>query len=165
MNTPRLFVSACALLVLASSACGDDSSSSGSGGGGTGGAGSGGNDVEAPASCSIIAGLVGNYAVTGEPTGDEGRGAITAAHQRQSIAVASSFDVDFDTGIAFDATEITDCYDRRNQDFDRRIQVSYGADDDGPVINFYMATGDVVDEIQYRDRNQSINMRVLVQKD
>jgi len=161
-DASRLYAPICALFLLTTAACGDDTG--GSGGGGTGGSGSGGNDVEAPASCNIIAGLVGSYAVTGEPTGDTQRGENTAAHQRQSVSVASDYAVDFDTGILFGASEITDCYDRRNQDFDRRIQVSYGADDDGPVINFYMATGDVVDEIQYRDRNQNINVRVLVQK-
>jgi hypothetical protein len=159
-RTSLFLASCCALSLLA--ACGDDTG--GSGGGGTGG-GAGGSDVEAPASCSIVEGLVGSYTVTGEPTGNEQREPSTAPHERGTITVGADYTVDFDTGLSFAPTEITTCYDRLAQDFDRRIQVSYGADDDGPVVNFYMASGDVVDEIQYRDRNQGINVRVLVQKD
>jgi len=47
----------------------------------------------------------------------------------------------------------------------QRGTISVGSDhsvDDGPVIDFYMDSGDVVDETQYRIRNDGSNLRALV---
>jgi len=122
-------------------------------------------DYEAPVDCLLLSDFVGTYGVTGEPTENTHRGENTASHQRNTIVIDSELGIDFDTGIAFGPKDYTTCYNRLSQEHDRRIQASFGADDDGPVINLYMATGNTVDEIQFRNRNEGINIRVLVAKD
>lgn len=126
--------------------------------------GEGEGDIEAPASCSILAAVVGSYTVTGAPAVDDNpqRGFNTADHQRGTIEVATDFAIVFDTGTAFAGRDIAACFDRTNQDFDRRIQVSYGADDDAPVINIYLDGERAPVEVQFRHNTDGINVRALV---
>ncbi len=119
-------------------------------------------DIEAPASCDLLLDHVGTFTVTGEPTEDAHRGFNTASHTRGTVIVGADLGIDFDDGITFAPTDIAVCYDRTTQDFDRRIQVSYGADDDGPVINLYLDAALAVTEIQYRHNDAGENVRVLV---
>jgi hypothetical protein len=144
---------------------GDSTGDGDTGDGDTGDGDAGDGDVgsEAPADCAILDDVVGEYTVIGPPTENAQRGESTAEHQRGSISIAADYSIDFDTGIAFGPLDITACYDRTTQDFDRRIQVSYGADDNGEVINVYLNDALEVEEVQFRDNANSINIRVLVE--
>ncbi|OQX66557.1 MAG: hypothetical protein B6A08_19800 [Sorangiineae bacterium NIC37A_2] len=120
------------------------------------------DDVEAPASCAILADYVGQYTVSGPATGETHRGPSTADHERGSIKIGADYAIDFDTNIRFDSTDITACYDRTKQDFDRRVHISYGADDSAEVINLYLNDALEVVEIQFRHNNEGVNVRVAV---
>lgn len=152
-------------------ACGDaDEGSAGVAEPGEGGApsddGAGdGTDPEAPASCDILSSVVGNYTVTGEPMENGHRGVNSSEHQRGTVMVGDDYGIDFDEDTAFAGADIATCYDRTNQDHDRRIQVSYDSDDSGRVINLYLTADGDVDEIQFRNGNEGVNVRVLVSKD
>lgn len=122
-----------------------------------------GDSSEAPADCSILEDYVGDYTVTGPATGEEQRGESTAEHMRGTISIGADYSIDFDTDISFGPIDIVTCYDRTAQDFDRRVQVSYGADDNGEVINIYLTDSLEVEEIQYRHNTASENVRVLVE--
>jgi hypothetical protein len=118
---------------------------------------------EAPSSCPpLLQPRAGTYPVTGPANDPASRGATTASHQRGNVVVAADGAIDFDTGLAQPAKSISVCYDRTKQDTDRRVQISYGADDNELVVNLYLTAAGVVDEIQYRNRNQNVNVRVLV---
>ncbi len=119
-------------------------------------------DIEAPASCDLLLPYAGTFTVTGEATEDIQRGFNTGSHTRGTVIVGDDLGIDFDEGIAFAPSDIVVCYDRTTQDFDRRVQVSYGADDNGPVINLYLDASLAVTEIQYRHNDASENVRVLV---
>lgn len=156
-------------------ACGDggddatgdgDGDSSGDGDGDSGDGGDGdsgdGDGPEAPASCSMLDDYVGEYTVSGAATGEDQRGESTADHMRGSITIEADYSVDFDTDISFAGTDIMTCYDRTTQDFDRRVQISYGADDSGEVINLYLDDAHEVVEIQYRHSAESVNVRAAI---
>lgn len=118
---------------------------------------------EAPSSClPLLQPRAGVYPVTGPAVEPAARGASTASHQRGNVVVAGDGAIDFDTGLTQTAKAITECYDRTKQDTDRRIQVSYGANDDALVVNLYLSAAGVVEEIQYRHRTSNVNVRVLV---
>lgn len=160
--------------IMSFAACGGgDDDSSGDGDAGDGDSGDGdtgdgdddtgdGDGPEAPASCSILADYVGSYTVTGAATGEDQRGESTAEHMRGDITISADYSIDFDTGISFETADIMTCYDRTMQDFDRRVQVSYGADDNGEVINIYLDDSLDVVEIQYRHNDASVNVRAAV---
>lgn len=142
--------------------CDEGGEAGGGGAGGEGGVvGSGGSAAtggtsggsEAPASCEpLLTPLVGEYEVT-DPS---------AGHTRGTIRIEGSGAIDFDEDVAFTGADIEVCYDRTNQDFDRRVQISYGADDDGPVINVYLDEELVPTEIQFRQNDEGIDVRVPV---
>ena len=112
------------------------------------------DDYEAPSSCKpLLDPLVGSYPVT---TVNEG------THDRSSVLVLPSGTIDFDSDRRLEASEIVVCYDRTMQDHDRRVQVSYGADDDAPVVNLYLTADLTVSEIEYRHRNENVSIRVDV---
>lgn len=142
---------------------GDGDSSSGDGDSAGDGDGDGDGDVEAPASCSILEAYVGSYSVTGVPTENTHRGEPTAQHDRGTVIVGEDLSIDFDTSVSFSADEISTCYDRTNQEHDRRIQISYGVDDNGEVINLYLDSALEVEEVQFRHNESAINIRVLVE--
>lgn len=112
------------------------------------------DDYEAPSSCKpLLDPLVGSYPVTGVTEGD---------HARQSVLVFADAAIDFDEGRSFEGRDIVVCYDRTMQDHDRRVQVSYGADDDGPVVNLYVTAALVVESVEFRHRNENESIRVDV---
>jgi hypothetical protein len=119
-------------------------------------------DPEAPSNIDVLTAYAGTYSVTGAATGNPQRGASTGAHQRGTVTIGSDGGVDFDTGTAFTAVQARTVFDRRNQDFDRRVQVSYDADDSGRVINVYLDAQGQVTEIQYRHSNAGINIRAAI---
>lgn len=154
-RTSALVASCLALL-----ACSDDSTKDAPTGGDGGGAET---NSEAPAACQpLLQPRAGVYPVTGTAVDPVARGTSTASHQRGNVVVAADGAIDFDTGLAQTAKAITECYDRTKQDTDRRIQVSYGADDNALVVNLYLSAAGVVEEIQHRDRANNVNVRVLV---
>lgn len=122
-------------------------------------------DPEAPASCDILSSVVGTYTVAGEPAENEHRGVNSQEHQRGTVVIEEDFSIDFDEQLIFAGMEISTCYDRTQQDHDRRIQVSYDSDDSGRVINVYLTEDGDVEELQFRHANEGINVRVLVSKD
>ena len=141
---------------------GDTGDGDGDTGDGDGDTGDGDGDSEAPDDCAILEDMVGEYTVTGTATENAHRGESTAEHQRGTISIGADYSIDFDSGIAFGPTDISVCYDRTVQETDRRIQVSYGADDDGEVINLYLTEALELEEVQFRHNDSSINIRVLV---
>lgn len=144
---------------------GDDASGGKKGDDATGGKkGDDEDEIEAPSSCAILEPYVGKYKVTGPPTDNEHRGSSTAEHERETVEISADFAIDFDKDISFEPTDITTCYDRTKQDFDRRVHVSYGADDNGEVINLYLNEDLEVVEIQFRHYDGGANIRVAVEK-
>lgn len=113
-----------------------------------------GDDYEAPSSCkALLDPLVGSYPVTGVTEG---------AHARSSVLVLADGAIDFDDGRRLEGSEIVECYDRTMQDVDRRVQVSYGDDDDALVVNLYVTPAIVVESIEYRHRDENESIRVEV---
>lgn len=119
-------------------------------------------DPEAPSNIDVLTTYAGTYAVSGTATDNPQRGMSTAPHQRGTVSIGSDGSVDFDTGIRFTAVQARTVFDRRNQDFDRRVQVSYDADDSGRVINVYLDAQRNVTEIQFRHSNAGINVRAAI---
>jgi hypothetical protein len=119
-------------------------------------------DPEAPSNIDVLTTYAGTYSVTGAATDNPQRGTSTAAHQRGTVTIGADGSVDFDTGTAFTAVQARTIFDRRNQDFDRRVQVSYDADDSGRVINVYLDAERRVTEIQFRHSNAGINIRAAI---
>ncbi|KMT65163.1 hypothetical protein [Catenovulum maritimum] len=90
--------------------------------------------------------------------------ASSGTHTRGTVTIGTDLTVDFDTGVAFTEDDIEIIYDRTFVDGEPRVQISYGADDDADVINIYLNTElTAVIQIQYRNRNQSIDVRADVQ--
>ncbi len=159
LRRPSAVVAICLALV----ACSDSVTATPEGGDAGTTAGS-----EAPSSClPLLQPRAGVYPVTGPAIDPAARGASSASHQRNSLSlaqarVAADGAIDFDTGVVQPAKSISECYDRTKQDTDRRIQVSYGADDNDLVINLYLSAAGVVEGIQQRHRTNNVNVRVLV---
>ncbi len=120
------------------------------------------DDPEAPSDCAALVPYSGTYDVLGTPTGDEHREPVTAEHARGTVIIGADCAVDYDQGLTFTADEVQEVYDRTTQEFDRRVQVSYDADDNGRVINVYLTDTLEPSEIQYRHRDGGVNIRVLV---
>jgi hypothetical protein len=103
----------------------------------------------------LVTALAGTYPVTAVTSG---------SHTRDSVTIGADGRGDFDTGIAFTRSQIMVIYDRLFITSEPRIQISYGADDDGEVINLYMVPGNtsVLQSVQFRHRNASIDVEVEV---
>lgn len=121
------------------------------------------DDIEAPSGCEVLSPYAGTYTVTGTPTGDDSQGPVTGEHERGTVVIGVDCAVDYDDGLTFTPADVQAIYDRTEQEHSRRVQVSYGADDDGPVINVYLTDALEVYEIQYRHRDDGVNLRVLVE--
>ncbi|KID56999.1 hypothetical protein JF50_14110 [Pseudoalteromonas luteoviolacea] len=79
------------------------------------------------------------------------------------MIIESNGTVDFDTGVSFDASMIMSIADRRNIENEPRIQISYGADDDGQVIQLFLNTDlQSIKMIQYRYRTENIDVTTTV---
>lgn len=90
--------------------------------------------------------------------------ASSGTHTRGTVVIGTDLSVDFDTGVAFTEDDIDVIYDRTFIDGEPRVQLSYGADDDADVINLYLSADlSAVVQIQYRNNNQSIDVRADVQ--
>jgi hypothetical protein len=82
-------------------------------------------------------------------------------HDRGTVSIGSDGAIDFDTNISFAAGDIQVIYDRI--ECCARIQASYGADDDAEVINIFLTeNGSGVASIQFRHRNEDIDIQVEV---
>ena len=112
------------------------------------------NTTEGPSELSIVIPFAGTYNVTSDPDN---------VHDRETITIGSDGSVDFDTNVSFSAADAQAVYDRI--ECCKRIQISYGADDDGEVINLFLnESASAVTSIQFRHNNQSIDIEVSVEK-
>ncbi len=112
------------------------------------------NNSEGPSELSIVIPFAGTYNVIND---------TESLHSRGTITIGSDGSVDFDTDISFSAADAQAVYDRI--ECCHRIQISYGADDDGEVINLYLNdTDDAVTSIQFRHRTATIDTTVEVEK-
>lgn len=102
---------------------------------------------------SLLVNLAGTYDVTD---------AITGTHNRNNLTITTAGNIDFDAEISFSATQIQTIYDRIS--CCSRIQVSYGADDDFEVINLFIDGSQNLERVQFRHRNENINVEVNVVK-
>ncbi|KZN61987.1 hypothetical protein N473_20815 [Pseudoalteromonas luteoviolacea CPMOR-1] len=99
----------------------------------------------------LVTAFANTYTVTGD------------GHSRGTVIIESNGTVDFDTGVSFDASMIMSIADRRNIENEPRIQISYGADDDGQVIQLFLNTDlQSIKMIQYRYRTENIDVTTTV---
>jgi hypothetical protein len=119
-----------------------------------------------PTAAALLGTCAGTYEVTGTATEPQGRGVENAPHVRGTIIVTAAGAVDFDTGINFGPADINTVFDRTTQDFDRRVQVNYDADDSGRRIDFYIDAQGRVQEIRFGrpTQNGSQLTRALVSR-
>lgn len=114
------------------------------------------DDSELPSSCGdLIEPLAGTYTVIDD-----------SLHYRGTITIDESGAVDFDEHTSFEGTDIESCFDRLSQEHDRRVQISYGFDDDSSVINIYLPSGsraEDVEAIEFRHRDLGIELRSEVE--
>lgn len=119
-------------------------------------AGCGDDDSEAPSKCKkLIEPLAGTYVVINEVVRDRG-----------TITVHADGEIDFDEKIHYEARDIETCDDYLSEEHDRRVQISYGMDDDSPVINLYLPSGKTAEDvtmIEYRHRDLGIEVRAEVE--
>jgi hypothetical protein len=115
-----------------------------------------GDDIEAPSAREALVTYAGACTVSGAPEADEHRGAVTGEHARGTAIIGADCSVDDDDDIAMSADASTAAYDRIAQEFDRRVQVSHGADDDGPVVNVDLTAALDAYEIQYRHNSDGV---------
>src|SRR5690606_20870948 len=116
-------------------------------------------DPELPSNVSVLTAFAGTYTVSGTATDPASRGTATRDHDRGTITISASGDVDFDTGISFTGAEIGAIYDRRNIcDFEPqfqaacRVHVNYDEDDSGRKLEIFLAPDETtVLEIRYQD--------------
>lgn len=103
----------------------------------------------------LVTALAGTYPVTG---------VLRGSHTRNTVSITANGGIDFDAGTTFLRSQIQTIFDRLFIQDEPRIQVSYGSDDDGEVINFYMVPGNtsVIQSIQFRHRNESVDNEVTV---
>lgn len=111
-----------------------------------------GDDPEGPSNLAVLTAFAGTYSVSGTATEPAGRGVATRDHARNTIVIQENGDVDFDTGIAFTASDIWAIYDRTSiEGASRRVHVNYDEDDSGRKLQLYLDAGLNVLEITYSD--------------
>lgn len=98
---------------------------------------------------TLVSNCRGVYTVTSTDQGTHNRGTIT---------IGSDGAVDFDTDISFAASPPPTVFDRLGVEGAARIQVNYGADDDGPVIQLFFSAEGTLTQISFRNRNDSIEI-------
>ena len=109
----------------------------------------GNNNEGAITGLALIANCAGTYTVTATTTG---------SHTRGTIIIGSDGSVDFDTNLSFAASPEPAVFDRLFIEDEPRIQVNYGTDDDGPVIQLFFSSTGVLERISYRNRNDSVEV-------
>lgn len=102
----------------------------------------------------LAANCAGTYTVTDTASG---------THSRGTIIIDSDGNIDFDTGLVFSVSDNPAVFDRLFIEDEPRVQLNFGADDDGPAIMLYFSptSGELI-QIQYRNRNESIDVRANV---
>ncbi|QPB85440.1 hypothetical protein CWC22_020705 [Pseudoalteromonas rubra] len=104
------------------------------------------------ANLELVTARAGEYRVVGE------------GHSRGTVVIGSDGSIDFDTGISFAQSDIVIIYDRTNLEEEKRIQVSYGADNNEPLINLFLsADGSTITSIQYRILKDEVDIMVTVE--
>ncbi|KZN55463.1 hypothetical protein [Pseudoalteromonas luteoviolacea] len=104
----------------------------------------------------LITGFANTYSVTG------------TGHSRGTVVIESNGTIDFDTSVSYDSSMIVAIFDRRRGTDgtvldEPRIQVNYGADDDGPVIMLFLNENlDSIKMIRYRHINEDMQVDVTV---
>ncbi|WP_319380233.1 hypothetical protein [Thiomicrorhabdus sp.] len=131
-------------------------------------------DPELPANIDVLTAFAGTYSVSGTATEPTNRGTATRDHNRGTITISDNGDIDFDTDIRFNGTQIAAIYDRRNlcdlePQFDRtacRVHVNYDADDSGRKLEIYLDPDKTtVQEIRYQNGQGSITRAVIGNND
>lgn len=103
------------------------------------------NDGGAVTGVQLVANCAGTYNVTDASAG---------FHPTGQIFIDTTGRVDFDGTNVFTAGQIVAVFDRLFIDDEPRIQINYGADDDGPVIQIFFTPGTTtVERISYRNRS------------
>ncbi|MDK1286439.1 hypothetical protein [Pseudoalteromonas umbrosa] len=102
----------------------------------------------------LITNFANTYAVSG------------TGHSRGTVIIESNGTIDFDTSVSFDKSMIVAVFDRRRGADgtvleEPRIQVNYGADDDGPVIMLFL-NEDLASIKMFRYRHINEDMQVDV---
>lgn len=90
--------------------------------------------------------------------------AITGTHNRGTLTISSDGSIDFDTSTIFASSGIVVIYDRTFIEDEPRVQINYGEDDDGQVINLFLKTdlsGPDTIQFRYNSANYEVTLRVL----
>ncbi|WP_125717851.1 hypothetical protein [Pseudoalteromonas rubra] len=108
--------------------------------------------AEGMTNLALVTAKAGEYRVTG------------SGHSRGTVIIGSDGTIDFDTGTSFAPSDIVAIFDRTNLEQEKRIQINYGSDDDGPVINLFLsADASAITSIQYRIRSEDVDVMVTVE--
>ncbi|RZM71845.1 hypothetical protein C3B51_22420 [Pseudoalteromonas rubra] len=108
--------------------------------------------AEGMTNLALVTARAGEYTVTG------------AGHSRGTVIIGADGAIDFDTGTSFAPSDIVAIFDRTNLEQEKRIQINYGADDDGPVINLFLSVdASAITSIQYRIRSEDVDVMVTVE--
>ncbi|MCF6442495.1 hypothetical protein L1077_24000 [Pseudoalteromonas luteoviolacea] len=104
----------------------------------------------------LITGFANTYSVAG------------TGHSRGTVVIESNGTIDFDTGVRYEPSMIVAIFDRRKGTDgtaleEPRIQVNYGADDDGPVIMLFLNEDlETIKMFRYRHINEDMQVDVTV---
>lgn len=108
--------------------------------------------MEGAVGLGFVTNCAGSYTVTMTNAG---------THESKTVVIDADGNVTFDGEIMFAAGDIVAIFDRIA--VDRRIQINYGADDDGDVILIFLNEAlDAVERIVYRNRTAGIETDVTV---
>ncbi|WP_046004641.1 hypothetical protein [Pseudoalteromonas rubra] len=108
--------------------------------------------AEGVTNLALVTARAGEYTVTG------------AGHSRGTVIIGSDGTIDFDTGTSFAPSDIVAIFDRTNLEQEKRIQINYGADDSGPLINLFLSTdASAITSIQYRISSENVDVMVTVE--
>ncbi|QTL37383.1 hypothetical protein [Pseudoalteromonas viridis] len=108
--------------------------------------------AEGMTNLALVTARAGEYRVTG------------AGHSRGTVIIGSDGTIDFDTGTSFAPSDIVAIFDRTNLEQEKRIQINYGADDNGPLIKLFLsADASAITSIQYRISSEDVDVLVTVE--
>ncbi|MCG7534226.1 hypothetical protein [Pseudoalteromonas sp. OOF1S-7] len=102
---------------------------------------------------TLLTAKAGEYKVVGE------------GHSRGTVVIGSDGAIDFDTGISYTPSDITGIDDRTGPQLEEpRIQVNYGKDNDGPLINLFLSQDRAqITSIQYKNTAENADVMVTVE--
>ncbi|WP_125779221.1 hypothetical protein [Pseudoalteromonas rubra] len=108
--------------------------------------------AEGMTNLALVTSRAGEYRVTG------------SGHSRGTVIIGSDGTIDFDTGTSFAPSDIVAIFDRTNLEQEKRIQINYGADDNGPLIKLFLsADASAITSIQYRISSEDVDVLVTVE--